>query len=359
MISSKYIHTVTMQESALDLYHEYECLEDTLISSLRYERERQSILILEDAEDIYDKEGNLILFTEKSKNIIERIGDTVRGLVEKAVAALTSVINFIKSKFSHSDKEINLIEKYTHEHPEFKNQIIASYKTNELNIKDPKEVEKFIAACEAEAQKVQSGYYKTEEDANAGFEKMIENFERNSGNIMRTVGIVSGIITVGANLVGAFNGIMKKTQEYKLLKLKVQRNKLIDKNEKLSNDSSDTWKNRVCRKITAVMTKEVAQNASGAERNFGKFLSGIKSVASKLPGYDEIKNTIKDTGSDLKDRQTKNKSTITSNNEKIDRLNKRINSYEGKNNNGNKDSNKKGEKKDKNTNENKDGSTTN
>lgn len=177
---------------------------DSLVRS--FYTENESLLLEKEILGSLDEAKETVL-TEGSKNIIKKIGDSILAMIKKFREFLTKIKEKFSGIFIKGESETKKLERLIKDHPEFKDEVIASFKSGELDLKDVNSFKELNRAYE-EIMKASNDEKTDPNSLKAKWKKAVEKFENSNKALIPAV---TGAVTLSV-LIFTYRSKLKKAK---------------------------------------------------------------------------------------------------------------------------------------------------
>ena len=238
MISIAYVKGTDNVPHINDLYMAFEKEMDSINSEIDEIFGDLYVLYKECELDVFMNEATEEDTEQKkesaAKSVIDKVGQRVISMFEKAIAFITSIFNKFKEASFKNKSNVEKLEILTKKHPDLKDQVIASYEAGDLKIADVKSLteldkafDEVMALDDPNTMKAKWAKAKQKVVDNADFLKAIGI----------AVGTVTTVITVGA-VIKKYRGDAAAAAS----KIDERKTTIRQKKEELAHMLNDTGK---------------------------------------------------------------------------------------------------------------------
>ena len=310
MISMSFINSGGRNE--LDRI-DYECqlyLEsvDGLIQDILYDyKHKMNMVALESSIMDEVNEVDMVYLEEEKKSIVQKLGSVIISIFEKVIKAIKDFQEWLKNFGFRKKSSSEKLDKMISDHPELKDEIIASFKKGELNLTDIRTLKELDSAYEeilrlAKDEKTEPKTLKEK------WSRAVKKFDEQNSAVVKAGKVAAGVTAVITAGVAVYT-LNQRIKESKLTC--IESKKSLEKNQKdtyelLMNEgviSKDTGRHAV---ITAISRDYAGKHEAAAKRNN----SIIEKLQNKIDNFlDKADDMLKKINGDKKEALHKNMET--------------------------------------------------
>lgn len=140
-------------------------------------------------------ESLMVVLEEEKKNVVEKLGSLIINIFKKAIETIKKFGDWVKNLGFKNKSDLDKLDKLCAEHPDLKDEIIASFKNGELNLSDVRSLKELDEAYD-QILKMSQDEKNSPKTLREKWKAAVDKYDANNSKIVKAGKVAGGVTAV-------------------------------------------------------------------------------------------------------------------------------------------------------------------